>query len=65
MAKKRTAPKMHATAEPRLKPIRLDIDPAYHKKLRIQAAKDDMSMAALARAYVYRCLDEVEKQERR
>jgi hypothetical protein len=42
---------MNATGEA-LKPIRLDLTAEMHKRLRIQAAKEDKSMAALARELV-------------
>lgn len=40
---------MPATAEPKLKPVRLDLSPEEHKLLRVHAALADMSMAAFAR----------------
>jgi hypothetical protein len=42
---------MNATGQV-LKPIRLDLTAEMHRRLRIQAAKEDKSMAALARDLV-------------
>ena len=42
-------PEMPAIAEPKTKPVRLDLSPEEHKLLRVQAALADMSMAAFAR----------------
>jgi hypothetical protein len=42
---------MSATGEI-LRPIRLDLSVEMHRRLRIQAAKEDKSMAALARELV-------------
>lgn len=44
--------KVEATADPKVKPIRLDLDPKVHKALRMKAAERDMSMAALARLVI-------------
>lgn len=50
MARKKTeTTEMPAAAEPKLKPVRLDLTPEEHKLLRVQAALADMSMAAFAR----------------
>lgn len=50
MARKKTeTPEMPAVAEPKLKPVRLDLTAEEHKILRVQAALSDMSMAAYAR----------------
>jgi hypothetical protein len=35
-----------------LKAVRLELSPETHKKLRIEAARRDLSMAALARQFV-------------
>ena len=35
-----------------LKAVRLELTPEIHKQLRIEAAKQDMSMAALVRSWV-------------
>ena len=50
MATKRSTKKMPATVEPetKTKPVRVDLEPAIHKALRMKAAAQDMSMAALA-----------------
>ena len=54
MATKRSTKKMPATveAETKLKPVRVDLEPAIHKALRMKAAAQDMSMAALARKII-------------
>jgi hypothetical protein len=49
MARKKKEESMPAMAEPKLKPVRLDLNPDEHKLLRIKAAEADMSMAAFAR----------------
>ena len=53
MPRKRNAEgKMTSATGETLKPIRLDLTSEMHKRLRIQAAKEDKSMAALARELV-------------
>jgi predicted HicB family RNase H-like nuclease len=55
MARKRTErKKMPATAEPKTKPVRLDLQPDAHRLLRLVAASEGMSMAAYARDVVER-----------
>jgi plasmid stability protein len=49
MARKQTEEKMPASAEPKIKPVRLDLDPELHRLLRLVAAHHDASMAAYAR----------------
>jgi hypothetical protein len=43
---------MAAIAEPKTKPVRVDLVPAVHKALRRKAADCDTSMAALARRII-------------
>ncbi len=52
MAPKRSPKKMPAIAEPKSKPVRVDLDPAVHHSLRKLAADQNVSMAALARKLV-------------
>jgi hypothetical protein len=54
MARKRSPKKMATVAEPetKTKPVRVDLIPAVHKALRLKAAGEDMSMAALARRII-------------
>jgi hypothetical protein len=53
MAKaKRSRKNVQVTAEPKVKPVRLDLVPAVHKALRREAAELDLSMAALARRVI-------------
>lgn len=49
MARKRTGEKMPATAEPKIKPVRLDLEPDVHRLLRLVAAHHNSSMASYAR----------------
>lgn len=54
MARKKTEiPKMTA-AEPKVRPVRLDLSPEEHRALRVKAAQADMSMAAFVRMVVLR-----------
>lgn len=46
------AEKMPATAEPKTKPVRVDLDPAVHQQFRVEAAKEGLSMAAMAKRLV-------------
>jgi hypothetical protein len=61
MAKKRAgAKKMGAAAtEVELKAVRLELPPDLHKELRIEAAKRDTHMSALARVAVEEFLKKV------
>ncbi len=52
MPPKRSPKKMPATAEPKTKPVRVDLDPAIHHALRKTAADQNLSMAALARKLI-------------
>ena len=55
MGRKRTEkPKMPAAAEPEVKtkPVRLDLDPEIHRKLRVVAAEQGKTMAVFAREAV-------------
>ena len=47
--KKRDDNEMPDVAEPKLKPVRLDLSPGVHRLLRLIAADEDVSMAAYAR----------------
>lgn len=50
MARKAKGTKpMQTAAEPKTKPVRLDLTPEDHRLLRIEAAKADSSMASFAR----------------
>jgi plasmid stability protein len=51
MARKKEVKPMPAT-ETALKAVRLELSPDIHKQLRIEAAKQDKSMAALVRDLV-------------
>ena len=51
---KKTEKKMPATAEPKTKPVRLDLTLDVHRLLRVAAAKADKSMAAYARDVLVR-----------
>ena len=46
------------TAEPKTKPVRLDLPPNVHRLLRLVAADDEMSMASYARDVLERHLKE-------
>lgn len=53
MARKKGEPKMPATAaEPKLKPVRVDFDPADHHDLRVVAAEAGLSMAAFSKLVI-------------
>lgn len=59
MARKKTEkPPMPATAEPKIKPIRLDLTEDEHRALRVIAAKEGKSMAAFVRDYVRALIEE-------
>lgn len=51
MATKKEKP-VQTTAEPTLKPVRVDLERAVHKALRKAAAEAETSMAALARRII-------------
>jgi hypothetical protein len=56
---------MAAIAEPKTKPVRVDLVPTVHKALRRKAADCDLSMAALARRIISEHLgfkDQVERK---
>lgn len=44
-----------------LKAVRLELTPEVHKQLRIEAANQDMSMAALVRTWVEENLAKIKK----
>jgi predicted HicB family RNase H-like nuclease len=53
MAQKRVRGKVgRTTTEEKLRAVRLEVPPDVHEKLRIEAAKQDTSLAALARIAV-------------
>lgn len=53
MAKRKTEkPVVSATATEELKAVRLELPPDLHRELRIEAAKRDTHMSALARVAV-------------
>lgn len=56
MARKKVGEKMPATAEPKAKPVRLDLTPEDHHLLRRKAADANMSMAAYARSMLLQIL---------
>lgn len=62
MAKKRGKP-MPAAAEPKTRPVRLDLSAEDHDRLRIQAAKSRLSMAAYARMILMRAIEEAEAED--
>ncbi len=60
MARKKTEqPKMPATAEPKTKPVRLDLDLELHQMLRVVAAEQGKPMAVFAREVVERTVREL------
>jgi hypothetical protein len=56
MARKKVEVKMSATAEVKVKPVRLDLTPEDHHLLRKKAADANMSMAAYARMMIVKIL---------
>jgi hypothetical protein len=62
MAKKKEGPPVEAVAEPKLKPVRLDLPPDLHRMLRLVAADQGTSMASYARDLLARHLPEELKQ---
>lgn len=58
MAKKRSTKKMEAVAEPKMMPVRVDLDPKDHDLLRLVAAKERMSMARYAKVVLTRIVRE-------
>jgi predicted DNA-binding protein len=60
MARKKTEKKpMPATAEPKTKPVRLDLEPDLHQRLRVVAAEQGKPMAVFAREIVERTVDQL------
>lgn len=55
--------KMEETADPKLKPVRVDLAPDIHHLLRLVAASEDLSMAAYARMALERDVREVAKRK--
>lgn len=47
-----------AVAEPRLQPVRVDLEPEVHDLLRVEAAKERMSMSKFARMMLTRLVRE-------
>jgi plasmid stability protein len=59
MAKKKGLPEMPATtAEPKTRPVRLDLAQEDHDRLRLRAAKARLSMAAYARMVLMKAIEE-------
>lgn len=56
--RKSETPKMPATAEPKTKPVRLDLSPETHHMLRMVAAQENKPMAVFAREVVERVVTE-------
>lgn len=54
--KKAEKPEMPTTAEPKVKPVRLDLTPEEHKMLRLEAAEEETSMNMLARQILVQAL---------
>jgi len=52
MKAKRSPKKMTTAEKVKLKPVRVDLDPAVHHALRRAAADENVSMAALARKLI-------------
>jgi hypothetical protein len=52
MAKKKAEKQMPASAEPKLKPVRLDLSEEGHRLLRVLSSIDDTNMAAMAKDIV-------------
>jgi hypothetical protein len=54
MARKRTSPKPDTPSDPheKLRAVRLELNDAEHKALRIEAAKQDVTLGDLARIAV-------------
>jgi hypothetical protein len=63
MAKKRSPKKMEAVAEPRLMPVRVDLEPEHHDRLRLVAAKKRMSMARFAKTILVETVRRMAKEE--
>ena len=62
MAKKRPEPKMPATAEPALKPVRLDLTAESHQLLRVLSSYEAKSMSAYARDHFEKFLRDEAKR---
>ena len=63
MAKKKTEkPEMPASAEPKIKPVRLDLDEREHRELRAVAGLSGKSMSAYARDAVLQVVRDDLKQ---
>jgi len=62
MARKKTTEKPEKpAAKPKLRMVRLELDEVLHKLLRLEAAREDMSLAELARTYVEAALESTER----
>ncbi len=61
MARKKaeTAKVDAVTEKPKTQPVRLDLSPDIHKKLRVVAAENETSMAVFARQIVERAVTEL------
>lgn len=63
MAKKKPEqPEMPPVAEPKTRPVRLDLPPDVHRLLRLVAADEEVSMASFARDLLSRTLREEAKR---
>ena len=56
MTKKKAEETVPQTAEPKVKPVRLDLSPEDHHLLRKKAADANMSMSAFAKMVVIKVL---------
>lgn len=63
--KKAERPKMPVTAEPKTKPVRLDLDPELHQMLRVVAAEQGKPMAVFARDLVERTVRQLYEARKR
>ena len=52
MARKRSTKPMPAATETKTKPVRVDLAPDVHQQFRVEAAKEGISMAAMAKRSV-------------
>lgn len=64
MAKKRRPKTVEAVAEPKLQPVRVDLEPEIHDLLRIEAARERMSMARFARTIITQAMRERAQKEK-
>jgi hypothetical protein len=64
MAKKKGPTKLPAVAETKTHPVRLDLSEKDHDRLRLQAAKKRLSMAAYARMVLMKAIEAEDAPER-